>query len=80
MNKEFIEGETIVVLFAYHDCDAEDGSGRFAVDPFDTVAIYGTCVDAGSENDNGEWGANLSLENGEEIWLAQQFIVTERDM
>lgn len=79
MNKEFNEGETIVVLFAYHDCDLQDGSGRYAVDPFDTEPVYGTCLDNGSEDDNGNWGAEISLENGEECWLHQQFIVTARD-
>ena len=79
MDKEFFVGQPVIVLYSRHDCEADDGEGRFATDIFDTNTLEGTIIDGGSNNDDEEWGAIVELPFGEE-WLDQAYIITEDDL
>ncbi len=81
MKKNFIPGELVALIYAFHDCDEDDADGRYLVDPFDLNVEYGEVVEGRESEDDGDlWGAVVLMEStGEERWFAQNFVVTERD-
>lgn len=79
MKKKFVIGEMVVLVFAETHGHIENDLGRALVNPFDVDVEYPTTITEGSEDEAGNWGATVRRENGEEIWLPQDFIVTERD-